>query len=208
MIVQCPYCATRYQLEEERFTAPNPMLKCSRCRHVFPAPGSKSATSAKAKKTPPPEDENLTLPFERDSWKDEDDEPPPRHKDEQEGFVLGTEEELTVAVAEDEGDADEQFAEPEHEIRLNNSPAPLEPDLTYADEDETEAAPALSRWQSPDRFIIRALICFWSLWSPRTACSRVRCMPVGLADRLLGPFPVIGSLAGVRLQARDVTWCA
>lgn len=37
MIVKCPYCATNYNVDRRRLTGSG-MLKCSRCRHVFPSP--------------------------------------------------------------------------------------------------------------------------------------------------------------------------
>jgi len=49
VIIQCPYCATRFQLDESRLGGPHPMLKCSRCRHIFPGPGG---TAAGAKPSP------------------------------------------------------------------------------------------------------------------------------------------------------------
>lgn len=72
MIVACPYCATRFNLEATRLAGPNPMLKCSRCRHVFPAPRpKKQAPSSSPSKSSSPEEESLTLPFDESGWKDE-----------------------------------------------------------------------------------------------------------------------------------------
>src|SRR5262249_18286141 len=71
-------------------------LKCSRCRHLFPAPGAK-------KQDPPPPvaseepvgEESLALPFDESAWKDE----PPSTDDHEltvsegdEGFTLGDDE--------------------------------------------------------------------------------------------------------------------
>jgi len=69
MIVSCPYCATRFNLEPTRLAGPNPMLKCSRCRHVFPAPRPKK--QAASPKSSSGEDASLTLPFDESGWKDE-----------------------------------------------------------------------------------------------------------------------------------------
>lgn len=216
MIVQCPYCATRYQLEEERFQAPNPMLKCSRCRHVFPAPGSKKPPSAKGRKALVPEDESLKLPFENDSWKDEEEAPPAADSDAQDGFVLGTDEEVESSLAP-EADADDAQIESEagleDDIEIEEEPAAAEPDLTFADDDdvEDEAPPTKPPKRqkpprSPDHLIVRALLVFllvvvaaygsltWALFTSPA-----------LADRLLGPLPVIGTLASNRLRAQDVT---
>lgn len=53
MIIQCPYCATRFQLDDSRLAGPHPMLKCSRCRHIFPGP-AQPGTSAAAKPSAAP----------------------------------------------------------------------------------------------------------------------------------------------------------
>jgi len=49
------------------------MLKCTRCRHVFPAPASKTQAPASSvpKKSSAPAEANLTLPFDEPSWNDE-----------------------------------------------------------------------------------------------------------------------------------------
>src|SRR5262249_16992374 len=96
MIVNCPYCSTRYEVDAARLASPNPMLKCSRCRHIFPAPSSKKraasppAAAAKAKQA---DGANLSLPFDEPGWKDEAEAPAADSFDESEpdeGFVLGT----------------------------------------------------------------------------------------------------------------------
>jgi predicted Zn finger-like uncharacterized protein len=70
MIVACPYCATRFTLDEARLAGANPMLKCSRCRHVFPAPSPKKQAPASPKGAAAAQ-ESLPLPFEESGWKDE-----------------------------------------------------------------------------------------------------------------------------------------
>ncbi|MBP1686161.1 MAG: zinc-ribbon domain, partial [Deltaproteobacteria bacterium] len=76
MIIQCPYCATSYQLDPARLVGKSPVLKCSRCDNVFPAP------SGKAKKRPAPAppapaggppaaEKNLPLPFDEPGWKED-----------------------------------------------------------------------------------------------------------------------------------------
>src|SRR5262245_48496803 len=74
------------------------MLKCSKCRHIFPAPSSKKQPPPASSAAPKPDqrDElNLTLPFDEPAWKDESEVPPAHSFDESEPdeeFVLGTEE--------------------------------------------------------------------------------------------------------------------
>lgn len=209
MIVQCPYCATRYQLDEDRFTAPNPMLKCSRCRNVFPAPGSKKPASTKAKKAVLPEDESLKLPFEREPWKDEEEVSSPQETDHQDGFVLGTDEEIESSTAADTDDADEELQASEEEIEddVEEEPASAEPDLTFDDDDDDEPEPRPRRPpRSPDRLIVRALLLFLIVVvTGYGLLTRALFASPALANRLLGPLPVIGTLASARLLARDVT---
>jgi predicted Zn finger-like uncharacterized protein len=203
MIVQCPYCATRYQLEEERFTAPNPMLKCSRCRHVFPAPGSKKATQVK--KTPPAEDESLTLPFEKHSWKDEDEETPP-DRDDQDGFVLGADEQSSIEEV-DEDEAEEPIVV-DHELEVEARPPPArEPDLSFADEDEIIVdKPVRQSPRSREAGVVRFLLIFLVVVvGAYGLLTRALFASPALAGLLLGPLPVIGTLASTRLLARDVT---
>ncbi len=101
MVIQCPYCATRFQLDETKLAAAHPMLKCSRCRHIFPGP-STSATPPQPAPKPPVADtpENLSFTFSEQPTKEPSapsrdltiDEPepefelgtdaaPPRHRD-------------------------------------------------------------------------------------------------------------------------------
>jgi len=79
VIVQCPYCATRFQLDDARVKGTSPRLRCSRCRQIFAAPSGKAAAR---KPTPPPRlspadapPQSLSLPFEESSWKDEPEAP-------------------------------------------------------------------------------------------------------------------------------------
>jgi predicted Zn finger-like uncharacterized protein len=203
MIVQCPYCATRYQVDEKRFNAPNPMLKCSRCRHVFPAPGSKKPnTSTKPKKTAPAEDESLTLPFENASWKDDDGEPAAEDGDPQEGFVLGTE--SKVEAEEDVDPAIEEPTAPEMLVEEDQEDEEEPPDLTFGDDEESE--PERRRPVDTERNAVRAVLVFLLLMiAGYGILTRALFASPVLADRLLGPLPVIGTLASDRFLARDVT---
>ena len=224
MIVQCPYCGTRYQLDDERFNAPNPMLKCSRCRHVFPAPSAKKPASAKAKKTTPPEDESLTLPFEKESWKEPDDSPVERlrapvgaagadEEDAQEGFVLGTGEEIDDALADDNQGETEDIEVGEQLVRADEPREEALPDLTFAEEDEppdlTFGDDDDSRPSAPpnrERFVVRGvLICLALIVAAYGLLTHSLFTDPALAKRVLGPLPVIGTLASDRLLAGDIT---
>ena len=38
MVIECPYCSTRFRLDERSLGARRPTLRCSRCRRTFPLP--------------------------------------------------------------------------------------------------------------------------------------------------------------------------
>jgi predicted Zn finger-like uncharacterized protein len=40
MVIACPNCLTRFQLDATRLPTPRPQLRCSRCQHTFPGPWS------------------------------------------------------------------------------------------------------------------------------------------------------------------------
>ncbi len=35
MIISCPKCATKYNVDKERFNKPNPKVRCAKCKNVF-----------------------------------------------------------------------------------------------------------------------------------------------------------------------------
>lgn len=57
MVIECPYCSTRFRLDERSLGARRPTLRCSRCRRTFPLP-------------PPPEPQDDDEPF---AYEDDDD---------------------------------------------------------------------------------------------------------------------------------------
>jgi predicted Zn finger-like uncharacterized protein len=57
MIIECPYCSTRFRLDEKRLSTARPMLKCSRCQHIFPAPERAAGRPQEAPPPAPPVDE-------------------------------------------------------------------------------------------------------------------------------------------------------
>jgi predicted Zn finger-like uncharacterized protein len=69
MIIECPHCLTRFRLDPAQLTDSRSMLKCARCRHVFPAPGR----TPPARPRPKPaarEDQNLSFTFDDDDeWR-------------------------------------------------------------------------------------------------------------------------------------------
>ncbi|MGH7789384.1 MAG: DUF3426 domain-containing protein [Candidatus Binatia bacterium] len=69
MIIECPHCLTRFRLDPSQLSDSRSMLKCARCKRVFPAPGQSSPTRSRSKR-PPREDNNLSFSFDDDDeWR-------------------------------------------------------------------------------------------------------------------------------------------
>lgn len=67
MVIECPHCGTRFRFDGRQLSDSRSMLKCARCRRVFPAPGHTAA--ARRPKRPPPDD-NLSFEFDDDDeWR-------------------------------------------------------------------------------------------------------------------------------------------
>lgn len=223
MIIQCPYCSTRYDLDAARLTGPNPMFKCSRCRHIFPAPSAgqptpkASATSGRAKSAPPSE-ENLTLPFEETRGKKlaegahgDDLEIPEAEED----FTLGTEQhpdEFTVPDV----DAEPQLPPTRPPAVLTHEEEPDEPheievELTRDDDEHEIEEPAPKRRQRArtppprDRSNVVPLFVFLALVATGygVLTSALFANPA-LSDKLVGRIPLIGTLGDDRLLVRKV----
>jgi len=64
MIIECPHCLTRFRLDPAQLSDSRSMLKCARCRRVFPAPAQ--SPSARSRPKPPPREENLSFAFDDD----------------------------------------------------------------------------------------------------------------------------------------------
>jgi len=68
MIIECPHCGTRFRLDPRQLSDGRSMLKCARCRRVFPAPGSGAAARGRSKSKA--SDENLSFSFDDDDeWR-------------------------------------------------------------------------------------------------------------------------------------------
>jgi len=190
VIIQCPYCARRYQLDLARLRGSNPMLKCSRCQRVFPAPSAKKPASPRpAREKPAPAGgENLTLPLDEPSWKDEP-EPPP-----EEQFSPPGGEEFTLG-ADATGD---EGAPP------RRTPASTPPE----EEEEEGAAPAARRAErharrersdvKPVFIFLLLVVAGYAVLTRALFASPVWC------DRLVGRLPLIGTLGDERLLVRKV----
>ncbi|MFI5395715.1 MAG: DUF3426 domain-containing protein [Candidatus Binatia bacterium] len=210
MIVQCPYCATSYELDAARLTGKNPMLKCSRCQRIFPAPTPKkrpAPTPPVAAETTPAADKNLTLPFDEPTWKEQT---PPTHSDEltvsepEETFTLGVEEK-----SEEFSLPDDAAEEPDTPVMTHTAPIRMEEEEEDEEEDEVEVVPRRRaavrepRRREPSAigpiFIFLAIVvAAYGLLARALFASPVLC------DRLIGRLPIIGRLGDDRLLTRKV----
>jgi predicted Zn finger-like uncharacterized protein len=77
VIIQCPHCSARFRLDEKKLSGRRQLLKCSRCRRIFPAgepklAERKSASAAPSRPAAPPEPESLSFSFDDDEdWRAE-----------------------------------------------------------------------------------------------------------------------------------------
>lgn len=68
MIIECPHCGTRFRFDERQVSDSRSMLKCARCKRVFPAPGHRSPARPRPK--PPASEANLSFDFDDDDeWR-------------------------------------------------------------------------------------------------------------------------------------------
>lgn len=219
MIIQCPYCATRYELDAARMAGPNPMFKCSRCRHIFPAPSAGQrppapAAAPEGAKSHPTE-ENLTLPFEPSHGQDAaagaagNDLTVPETDEE---FTLGTEEHAVQLTVPDDAEPE---VPPAHAPALTRDAAPDEPtevDVGLSHEEETEieeeAPKRARRPRTPrprERSHVVPLFVFLGLvvTGYGVLTSTLFANPA-LSDKLIGRIPLIGTLGDERLLVRKV----
>ncbi len=219
MIVQCPYCATRYELDAARIAGPNPMLKCSRCRHIFPAPSDTKRAPAPAAaptraRAHPPAEENLQLPFDEPHWKEPPDAPPPTDltvPEADDRFTLGTEEPPDELVMPE--------MQPEPDVTPSTARAGI------ADEDEQEAMaidlqrdgeelepaerPVRSRRERTPReaeptHIVPVFVFLTLVVAGYGVLTSALFTNPALSDKLVGRLPLIGTLGDERLLVRKV----
>jgi predicted Zn finger-like uncharacterized protein len=224
VIVQCPYCATRYRIDAARLGAPDSMLKCSRCEHVFPAPSDRLQSPASAaatekpgrprtEKAPAPE-ESLTLPFESASWK-------PDPEEEDAAHAPAAPEEFTIPETDDEFTIGAEEPVRSAAAELPHTP---EPDPEIADEPaftrslvqhvEPAAAPRAAverprvrrpRARDSERGKMVALILFLGAVIIGYSMLTVTLFAnPSLWDKWLGHLPYVGTLRDDRLLNRKV----
>jgi predicted Zn finger-like uncharacterized protein len=192
VIIQCPYCATRYQLDAARLTGPHPLFKCSRCRQVFPSPSSKRKSSGPPPTAPPSIQENLTLPFEDSSWKTEAEALPADDfelLEPEERFTLGSDDQPAVPAAP------HLPAQAGARLRAGRRTVPRTGDVTPASKDERRR----------NRGKVRAIFVFLGLVVAGYAVlMRALFASPALCDKLLNSVPLIGTLGDERLLTRKV----
>jgi predicted Zn finger-like uncharacterized protein len=205
VIIQCPYCATSYQLEPARLAGKSPMLKCSRCDHIFPAPAAKSKKRptpplSVAEDAAPAADKNLTLPFHEAAWK-EDAEPA-----DSEDLKVAEPEEAQFTLGDE--DKSEEFALPE-ETPEPDAPALMKPSTPTSREEDDETS-----WSDEDTAeeprrresnLVVPLLAFAGIVAAMyfVFASALVSSPA-LRNRVLGRVPFIGSLGADRLMTRKV----
>jgi predicted Zn finger-like uncharacterized protein len=218
VIIECPYCATRYELDAARMSGPNPMFKCSRCRHIFPAqsPAQRPPAAAAERAQPKrPSEENLTLPFEESGGKKPADAVELTVPEADDDFTLGTEahaDELTVPDV----DAEPELPAAPAPATFTHAEEPDEPDemdveLRRDDHEhelveEAPKRPRRARTPPPrERSHIVPLFVFLALVAAGYGMlTSALFTNHALSDKLVGSIPLIGTLGDERLLVRKV----
>lgn len=132
MIIACPNCLTRFQLDATRLPTPRPSLRCSRCQHTFPGPWATTKPARPRAKPDVPEDNDTpSFSFEEDEdWKAD----------------------LAPTITEPE-----QFSLDVEDMGTIRTPAPAEPVISapaepVVDEPEPARPPALS-WDDDEEAV-------------------------------------------------------
>jgi predicted Zn finger-like uncharacterized protein len=197
VIVECPYCSTRYQLDPARLTGGSPRLKCSRCHRVFPAPSAKTQAPKPPPATKPREagdHETLELPFDEPAWKDGEEAPAAFVIDEPEpGFTIGDE-----AEADDTAPATVTAAEPPRRRRSGSF------DIEDEEGDDNGRTPD-PKGPTRERAMVWAILIFLGLsLGAYGTLTQVLFANPALCDQLLRRLPLIGSAGGERLFTRKL----
>jgi hypothetical protein len=182
------------------------MLKCSRCRHVFPAPFSKKPPAARPPAQPKPAapaHENLKLPFDDSAWKDD---AQAFHSDD--FTLLEPEERFTLGTEEPPGEPAVPTFAAEPPPAPRPTPAKRQAVKEAPDEDDTdeEAEPMSEREQrARERGKVRALLVILTMVvAGYAALARTFFASPAWSDRLLSRVPLIGMLGYDRLMIRKV----
>jgi predicted Zn finger-like uncharacterized protein len=217
VIVQCPYCNTRYELDVARVAGANPMLKCSKCRHIFPAPSAtprSPAPAAASRRVKPirPDEQSLTLPFAPRGEK-----APPGAAPGDDLSIPETEDRFTLGP--DEPPADE-LTIPENEPDVTPAAAAAadetddEQQVIFGDEDDDDAftirddvvETRRSRTRHPGErsHVVPLLIFLAVVVAAYGALTATLFGNPTLTDQWIGRLPIIGTLGDERLLVRKI----
>lgn len=189
MIIACPNCLTRFQLDANRLPTPRPSLRCSRCQHTFPGPWA-TAKPRRPRTTPELTDDNDTPSFsfeEDDDWQHD----PTSTIPDTEQFSLDV---------EDTGTNRAPTPSPEPPVIIPGAPAaatpaPVDPS-TMSWDDEEAAEPAVSKRpaeKGPMRISLRpVLILLVIVVAAYAVLARTLYANPEWADELVGRVPVVG----------------
>jgi predicted Zn finger-like uncharacterized protein len=111
MIIECPHCLTRFRLDPAQLSDSRSMLKCARCKRVFPAPGQSSPPRSRPR---PAREENLSFAFDDDDDEWRAPELTPEHVSEEQSALNDPGDETVPGPA----------APPAHPAALRPPPAP------------------------------------------------------------------------------------
>ena len=204
VIIECPSCMTRFRLDESRLTGQKkPLLKCSRCQHVFPAPTSigtvaaepieKEEEPAPAGQLPSPNDaDNMSFSFDEEALEAE---PPDEPGFEEEQFSLSVPKEEEV--------------EPESPPDVADDKAELHPaTASVSGEEETSAPLAESTPDSEDatddaKRTIRPVFFFLVLvvTSYAVLAGTLYANP-DWTDQVVRGMPLVGSVRGQSMNRK------
>lgn len=188
MIIACPNCLTRFQLDATRLPQPRPSLRCSRCQHTFPGPWA--ASKPKRPRTPAPavDEDNDTPSFSFDEEEDWHAEPG--------AGTAGAEEQFSLDV-EDLGTLPLRSEPPAPAVVATPPPAtPAKSSLSWDDDEAEDDPPAVAprAEKGPMRISLRpVLILLAIIVATYAVLARTLYANPEWADAIVSRVPVVGA---------------
>jgi predicted Zn finger-like uncharacterized protein len=201
MIIECPHCLTRFRLDPAQLSDSRSMLKCTRCRRVFPAPGRAPSTRARPK--PAPREENLSFAFDDDDeWRAP--ELAPEHVPEEE-FLLNASPPAASEDADEPAPPPAAAAPPARRPRHEDLVLEDDADDSDSDGDDAEAERGDERMREGGNISLRSVFVFLVL----VVCGYGALTWTLLDDpdwtaRLTQTLPLIGKEVRDRTAGHDV----
>ena len=192
MVIECPRCLTRFRLDDARLAGGPALLKCSRCQHVFSAPGSTPPPPAPrppAARRAEPEQETLSFSFDDD---DDDWQPGTGIAKEVVDEPFSLDVELPVAAP---------APRPHVERKARPAALTVDDDLAeedFGDEEETVAEPGGSISIRPVLIFLVLVVGAYGL------LARALYADPEWAQRVIGRIPLLGGAANTRSLSRSV----